>query len=190
MDLLNKYFDSLVFQNVEEKQNYALYVAAVNSLVGGGKMRYVIALVPTHLGIHSKAKLSNLPWKNLQTRTCPAGTYNVIAQRWKPPLLNSGIPEIMLNVSKREKNYSTYYIDNKSNEYFPFEVLMINSPKKKTIYQYPNSINLHWTIDQFNTVFNYIGDENDLVRQPFLENKETQVNLTNENPRNNNIEWI
>ena len=96
----------------------------------------------------------------------------------------------MLNVSKREKNYSTYYIDNKSNEYFPFEVLMINSPKKKTIYQYPNSINLHWTIDQFNTVFNYIGDENDLVRQPFLENKETQVNLTNENPRNNNIEWI
>lgn len=193
MDLLNHYFSSLTFQYVEEKQNYAVYVAAVNGLVGGDKMRCIIAFVPNHLGIQSKSRLVDLPWKNLQMRACPKGTYKVVIQAWKPPLLDKAIPEVMFNVHKREQHYSTYYVDDKSGVYFPFEVLMVNSPKKKTIYQYPNSMNLHWAIDQYNTVFNYIGDQN-LMVQRVQENHESQVfptyNDSTENNQNNNIEWL
>jgi len=191
MEILNKYFDSLVFQYTEEKQNYVIYAAAVNGLVGGDKMRCIIAFVPAHLGIQNKARLSNLPWKNLQTRVCPKGTYKLSIQAWKPPLLNSDIPEVMLSVNKREQNYSKYYVDSKCKEYFPFEVLMVNSPKKKTVYQYPNSMNLHWAIDQFSTVFNYIEDQAQLPYQSYSENKDTRIGFFhNEDSKNTNIEWI
>lgn len=191
MELLNEYFESLVFQYAEEKQGYVLYAAAVNGLVGGDKMRCIIAFVPAHLGIQNKARLSNLPWKNLQARVCPKSTYKLSIQAWKPPLLNSDIPEVMLSVIKRDQNYSTYRVDSKCKENFPFEVLMINSPKKKTMYQYPNSMNLHWAIDQFSTVFNYIEDQVQLPYQSYPKNKETQVIFSNnEDSKNTNIEWI
>ena len=191
MDLLNHYFSSLTFQYVEEKQGHAIYVASVNGLVGGDKMRCIIAFVPNHLGVQSKSRLADLPWKNLQTRICPKGTYKLSIQAWKPPLLNSDIPEVMLSINKREQNYSTYYVDSKCKEYFPFEVLMINSPKKKTIYQYPNSMNLHWAIDQFSTVFNYIEDQAHLPYQSYPENKDSQIIFShNEDSKNTNIEWI
>ena len=123
-------------------------------------------------------------------RACPKGTYKVTVQAWKPPLLDKGIPEVMFDVNKREQHYSTYYVDNKSGVYFPFEVLMVNSPKKKTIYQYPNSMNLHWAIDQFNTVFNFVGDQNLMVGGS-SENHESQVFSTyNDTTENNNIEWL
>lgn len=186
MEILNNYFSGLTFEYVEEKQNHAVYVAAVNGLVGGDKMRCVIAFVPNYLGIQSKCRLSDLAWKNLQTRSCPKGTYKVVVQAWKPPSFQSNIPEIMLTVHKREQNYAIYYLDGKAKQYFPFEVLMINSPKKKTIYQYPNSMNLNWAIDQFNTVFNYMGEQ--AVIKSFSENHETLVQ--NEKIQNNNIEWL
>jgi len=191
MELLNKYFKSLAFQYAEEKQGYVLYAAAVNGLVGGDKMRCIIAFVPAHLGIQNKARLSDLPWKNLQTRVCPKGTYKLSIQAWKPPLLDSDIPEVMLSVTKREQHYSTYQVDNKCKEYFPFEVLMINSPKKKTMYQYPNSMNLHWAIDQFSTVFNHIEERQQLPLQTYPENNATQLVFShNEDIKNTNIEWI
>ena len=53
MDLLNKYFASLTFNYIEEKQGYAIYGAAIHSQIAGDKQRYVLAFVPAHLGIQS-----------------------------------------------------------------------------------------------------------------------------------------
>lgn len=153
MEILNTYFDTLVFYYVEEKQNHALYVAAVAGMLGGDKMRCIIAFVPAHLGIPTKARLRDLPWKNLQMRTVPKTTYKVIVQAWKAPVTNAGVPDILLKVINRDKNYSTC-VSITENVNFPFEVLMIHSPKKNTVYQFPNTMNLHWAIDQFCTVFN------------------------------------
>lgn len=151
MDILNRYFGSLVFQYIEEKQGYVIYGAAIHSQLAGDKQRYVFAFVPAHLAIQTKAKLSELPWRNLQTRLCPKTTYRLRPQTWKIP---HEIDNVNLKISSRNKNYAVYEAENSQ---FPFEVLLINNPKKKSIYQHPNTINLHWAIDQFCTIFNYTG---------------------------------
>jgi len=142
---LNDYFDSLVFEYVGEKQNYAMYCASIASQLAGNVQRFVIAFVPKHLGIQSKARLSELSWKNLQMRLCPKYTYNVPTQRWVAPDIDGP----MLNVINRNQKYTTYQAEG-----FPYEVLMLHSNKKKSIYQYPNRMNIHWAIDQFSTIFN------------------------------------
>lgn len=154
MQILNEYFNDLIFTYNETKQSYAIYVVAIHSMIGGDKCQYILAFVPDHLGIQKTSKLRDLPWKNLQTRTLSHDSYKVKRQAWKAP--NHNGVDLNLKVISRDTNYSTYKAD-KDN--FPFEILMINTLSKKTIYQYPNSMNLHYAIDQFNTIFNYIGDE-------------------------------
>ena len=150
MDFINKYFKGLVFRRTQETKGYFIYAAAIDSMIGGEKERYVLAFVPSHLSIKDKARLKELPWVNLQTRMCKIGTYKVIPQQWT---LNDKLDNITLRVSNRLKKYTTY------NSYdFPFEILLINNPKSKSIYQYPETINLHWAIDKFNTCFNYTGN--------------------------------
>ena len=64
----------------------------------------------------------------------------------------------MFSIIERKQNYSIY-TPTDTNQ-FPFELVMMHNPKKKTIYQYPNNMNLHWAIDQFQTVFNYNASRN------------------------------
>lgn len=156
MDLLNKYFEELTFSYIEEKKGYAIYGAAIHSQMAGDKQRYVLVFVPAHLGIQTSAKLSELPWRNLQTRLCSKITYRLKPQAWTFPykLLN-----LTFRVSNRNKTYTTYQQEMADDvPVFPFDVLLIHNPKKKSVYQYPNGMNLHWAIDQFSTVFNYVGE--------------------------------
>jgi len=151
MDLLNNYFNSLTFYYIEEKQKYAIYGASIHSMLAGDKQRYVLAFVPSHLGIQRTAKLSELPWINIQMRLCLKTTYRLKPQVWKIP---QHLPNLTFTAVDRTNTYTKYQ---SNSDDFPFEVLMIHTPKKKSIYQYPNVMNMHWAIDQFDTVFNYIG---------------------------------
>jgi hypothetical protein len=218
MEILNTYFDTLVFYWVEEKQNQAVYVASVAGMLGGDKMRCIIAFVPAHLGIVAKSKLRDLPWKNLQMRTVPVGTYKTFPQKWKAPTGNSSttamhsgagtttmhgntgiaIPDITLKVINRDKNYSTCVSITEGID-FPFEVLLIHSPKKNSIYQFPNTMNLHWAIDQFCTVFNLYTlnmdgyTTNTIHANTFIQmdNINTNTPKINTSDKNNDvIEWI
>jgi len=150
MDFMNKYFKGLEFIRTHEKKGFVIYAAAIHSFIGGDKQRYVLAFVPSHLAIKNKAKLRELPWVNLQTRLCAKNTYNTMPQQW---VLNDKLENITLKVLRRFKTYTTYTHGSD----FPFEVLLINNSKNKSIYQYPENINLHWAIDKFNTCFNYTG---------------------------------
>lgn len=155
MDILNLYFDSLTFYNVELNANgFYVYVAALYTMTIENKTNYIIAFVPaiSLQNVPQKAALCDLPWRNLQMRRCPKGTYKVNLQTWKAPLTKTKIPEIIFSIIKRENNYSSYI----AKDDFPFELLLLHSPKKKTLYQYPSTVNIHWAIDQFNTIFNYI----------------------------------
>ena len=154
VEILNTYFEDLLFQYHEEKQSYAVYVAAINNQIGGDKQQCIFAFVPKHLGIKSTARLHELDWQNLQMRMVPSGIYKIKKQTWKAPITNKNIPEIMFSVVSREDQYSRYMPSISNINEFPFEVLMINSPKNKSKFQYPNTFNLHWAIDQFCTIFN------------------------------------
>ena len=149
MNTLNRYFRGLIFDRVSEKKGYAIYAAAIHSFIGGDKQRYILAFVPSHLAIKSSAKLRELPWKNLQMRLCPKHTYNTKQQEW---VLNHKLENLTLTVKDRNKHHTTYIVDTGE-----FEALLLHNPKNKSMYQYPQHINIHWAIDQFNTSFTYTG---------------------------------
>ncbi len=153
MNLLNRYFSNLIFTRIEDKQGYSIYGACVASMMGGGFKNYVLVFVPVHLAIKSRARISELPWKNLQTRKIQYG-YRLKMQKWKGP--PDGVPDILLRVSKRNKRYSEYISDDPN---FPFEILLLHESKKKTRYQYNNKIMLSTALESFNSVFNYIGKQ-------------------------------
>lgn len=154
MDLLNSYFQDIVFRRIEDKQGYAIYGAAISSMIAGDNQRHVFAFVPMHLGVQSTARLSELPWQNLQMRMCPKMTYRLREQHW---VLNPTLQDHMFGVVARSREYSTYSLQASAQSDFPFELLMINVPSKKSMYQYPNTLSLHAAIDKFNTIFNYTG---------------------------------
>jgi hypothetical protein len=173
MNIFAKYFASLEFTYFEEKQNYAIYVAGIDNMIGADMRQYIIAFVPAHLALQKKARLSELPWKNLQARMCNRAVYNKIPlQGWKIPANTEIASSITLCVTDRKTEYSIYKA--KNFQEFPFEVLMIHEAKKRTIYQYPNEMNLHWAIDKFQTIFNYIGDNHPIM---FVQNTNTNTNV-------------
>ena len=211
MEILNKYFGTLIFQYVENKKSYAIYVASIKSMIGGDNQRYVIVFVPESSNssrqIGAKTKIQYLEWTNLQTRTCP-NTYKVTSQQWTSP--SSGIPDIIFSINNRVEGFSTYnFSPNKSEiSHFPFELIMIHSAKKKSIYQYPNDININWAIDQFTAIFN-LKVVQQLKQEPEFEYRslndlqqtentirkiphplQNWSNALNENINNNDIEFL
>lgn len=173
MKIFNDYFNSLTFKFTGEKQNYAIYGAAIHSMIGADMCRYILAFVPKELATIKSGKLSELSWVNLQARLCPKNTFNITQQSWRAPESAEAM-NIMLNIKHRNDKHSTYTCS------LPFEVILLHSSKKKTIYQYPNNINLHWAIDQFQTIFNYIKPQ---IQHTFSNNNLSQHN-------NNNIEYL
>lgn len=149
MDAFNSYFKDLIFTRVDEKQGFVVYGAGIATGLGGGYMHYVLLFVPSHLAFKTQSRINELPWQNLQTRNLTY-SYRLKSQPWVMP---RDIPDVLLEVKSRNKQYSTYISDD-----IPFEILLLHDSKKKTIYQYNNKINLSAAINTFNGVFNYIGE--------------------------------
>ena len=132
-EIFNKYFNTLVFNQVETKNNFAIYAAHVHDGLASGS-RYVYLLVPQHLAFQKKARIGNLPWKVLQTRTARGG-YRLPMQAWKLP---EGISDVKLNIVRRERMCTIY-----GAAQFPFEIQLLHDGKKKdctglrcSVYQY------------------------------------------------------
>nr|QBK86539.1 MAG: uncharacterized protein LCMAC102_03340 [Marseillevirus LCMAC102] len=148
MEIFNKYFENLVFTRVEEKEGFVIYGAGIAAMFGAGVQRYILLFIPSRLAFKNQAKISELSWQNLQTRSLTY-SYKLKAQPWN---IDRDGPDILLNVIDRTKNYSAY----KGND-FPFEILLLHDPKKKTPYQHYSKITLSAAVETFNAVFNYIG---------------------------------
>ncbi len=146
MELFNPLFRKLTFTQLEQKEGYAIYGAATGNMMGGDQQRFVLVFVPAHLGVLSECNIDQLDWVNIQTRHCPKTTYRIKPQYWKFP---DNAPNCDLKVVERTKSYTKYVSEEHGSE---FDVLLLHSPKKKTIYQYPNTTNMHWAIDRFETV--------------------------------------
>src|SRR5271166_4181550 len=123
MELINQYFDGIIFTKVELKEEYTLYVALLNH----GNNKFAIALVRNHLAILRQAELKDLTWACIQTRTL-AKRYNLKSQTMK----RTKLPTPLFQESERTDNSVKYH-----SQECPLEILLINDPKKKGVYQYP-----------------------------------------------------
>jgi hypothetical protein len=175
MDIINYYFKGLNFKHIQDKQNFAIYVAAIKTLLTE-QQQYVIVFVPSHLAINQVANLAELSWQNLQTRLLPSKTYAILPQNWGPPKDAKNLDLILVERKDQHSIYECKTIE------FPFEILMLHMAKKKSIYQYQENINLHWALNQFNTVLNYIGKIHPIVN---INNNEQQVVQQQYNPLQN-----
>ena len=154
MEIVNKYFDTLVFTKLEEKQtpegnSFFLYGAKTQGMYSDGLINYVLLFVPSHLSIKTKAKITELPWESLQTRRI-SKNYKILKQSWKPEKDNE---DVLLSVVSREKRYSVY----RGSSNFPFEILLLHNPKKKTVYQFNNRIALSSALRTFSSTLKYTG---------------------------------
>jgi hypothetical protein len=138
MELINQYFDGIIFTKVELKEEYTLYVALLNH----GNNKFAIALVRNHLAILRQAELKDLTWACIQTRTL-AKRYNLKSQTMK----RTKLPTPLFLESERTDTSVKY----RSQE-CPLEILLINDSKKKGVYQYPKHYNVLAAVLSYNCV--------------------------------------
>ena len=160
MDVINKYFNQLVFTRLEEKrtpsgQTFFIYGAGIEGMFEDGKSRYVLLMVPTHLSIKAQARINELPWDNLQTRRLHY-SYRLKKQPWKP---SRDLQDVPLHVTKREQRHSIY----KCPQAFPFEVLLLHDPRKKSKYQFHNKIRLSAALETFASSIKYTGQVSPMI---------------------------
>jgi hypothetical protein len=141
MEIVNQYFKDLIFTKVEPKEGVTIYAAAVSATLADGKKQYVLVLVPSHMAIVDRAHMHELHWQNVQTRYLLNG-YRLAPQRWSVP---KGARLLMFNIVSREVTRSTYLAENG----IPLEMDLIHDPKKKSIHQYYDKMNIVGAISTF-----------------------------------------
>ena len=143
--IINEYFQNIVFQKVEHKENFIIYAANVRSSYGSADKTFALAFVPTHLAIMDRATLHDLNWSNLQTRLLPNG-YPLQPQRWDIPPKS---PAVMFKIVDRNAQRSKYVVDGPHGD---VEMVLIHDPKKNTMYQYHNTMNIIAALMSFRCV--------------------------------------
>lgn len=151
MDIFDEYFKTLIFTHVDVKEGFAVYAARIDTGLCA-QSRYVLLFVEERFAFKRQARIRELKWKNLQTRTLQ-NSYNIKKQGWRAP---RSIPDFMLKVKERTNGYTSYV---SAEGPFPVEILLLHSPKKKTKYQHPNSMLFSSSIELFNGVFNFLEQE-------------------------------
>jgi hypothetical protein len=150
MDLINAYFQDLIFSFVETKQGYAIYAVKISGRFGAGIGRYIILFVPSTLSGPKKARIHELPWWNLQTRELRY-SYRIPEQRWT---IRTDLIDPIFTVRDRNKSqtiYGTSEID------FPFDIILLHQTKKNTKYQYRTRMSLTAIFETYSSLFNYVG---------------------------------
>ena len=151
MDLINRYFNDLVFYKVDQRENYTIYAANISSAaMVDSKLSYILVFVPNYLATMNKAYLRELPWHNLQTRRMQ-NPYQLPRQKWEVP---RDAPDVFFHLVKREKNATTYVPE----QPIPFELLLLHDPKKQSIYQHYGRVGLIGALNTFHTVLNFTGE--------------------------------
>lgn len=160
MELLNAYFDKLVFLKVEQKEGFTIYAASITSSYGDGKKTYALAFVPVHMAILDKGYLRDLHWQNFQTRVLSNG-WKIQAQRWDMRQIK-GLATPMFNLVERNEARTKYVCESA-----PLEMLLLHDPKKKSQYQYHNRINLLAALVTFKCILNFVeGHERQATHTP------------------------
>lgn len=185
MEILNYYFENLVFTKVDKKEGFFIYGANIHTNYGGGIQRYILLFVPDYIPSPYVSKIKDLKWVNLQTRELSVNNYKpsqrgkisqinfegygLKKQMWKIP---ENIPDFLLIIKNRSQTHSEFEMEKQNycdpqdknciQSEFPFEILLLHNSKRKTIYQYNNHMMLSAAIESFKSIFNYKGDFTDI----------------------------
>lgn len=145
MEQLNTYFQSLQFYLVEQKMiggmRYSVYAAKISSLLADGQ-RYVLLFVPATSTDVSKSHISLLQWESLQTRILP-NNYNIPLQSLNLQRNKQDSLEVF-----RRTPTCTYY----SSQVLPAEFALLHNPKKKSIEQFPDRLQISQALQTFSCV--------------------------------------
>lgn len=146
MDIFNTIFGELVFTKVKITDGFAMYIAPLQSFVSKGRQT-VVLFVPLNKAYLSKAYIYQLDWSCLQTRIID-DFYNISDQKLDPKHLDTRYDSFktILYLKQRNTNNTEYTC------FLPIDTMLLHDPKKKTIYQHPDEIELRHALKTFNCV--------------------------------------
>ena len=147
MELINTIFQNLTFTKAESKGGYTTYAAGIVCQLAGGLYQMVLVFVPDHLASQQQANIKDLVWWNVQTRRLVNPPFKARPQKWVIP---EGIDDVLLSTLQRTKDFTLM-----GSAHFPFEVKLLHDLKKKTNYQYNNSMFLTAALSTFMCSIDY-----------------------------------
>jgi hypothetical protein len=131
VDIINGYFSDLLFQKVEIKDSYSLYVAKILSGYKSPKGNYIVLFVPNHVATMENARMDELMWTSIMIRCIDKG-WPLHDQKLTYPESTS----LTFNEIERKNTHVKYAC-----ETFPeVELLLQNDPKKRSVYQFPSRV--------------------------------------------------
>jgi len=146
MNFFNQIFKDLIFFKVKTVESYTSYCAQVQSFIGNAQ-RYIILLVPFDKAYLQKARIGELPWISLQTRTLNE-IYSIPEQNLNYKLLDSRYSDqkVKLQVKNRTIKSTEYYCT------LPIELSLLHDPKKKSSYQHPDELEILRALNTFQCI--------------------------------------
>lgn len=150
MDIFNEIFQDLNFIRYKLVNGFFMYVAKIENMIGI-EYKYVILLVPVNESGLKFAKIYELNWRSLQTRLI-MDDYNLEPQFLDPKLLDHRYyhDKFKLSLKNRTDTQSEYFST------LPINILLLNNPKKKSVYQYADNIDLRSALNTFHCVISKI----------------------------------
>lgn len=148
MNTLAEIYEDLVFYKIRTHSGYTTYAALIDSLLSDG-YRYVILLVPEALSYYDKTSIRNIQWSCLQTR--------LLQEKFQ-------IPSQVLDSKKLDTRYHSktpltlVSRDSKKTDYVSdqgFFVSLLHNPKKNTVYQYADDIDLRRALNTYSCVIKF-----------------------------------
>lgn len=145
-DVFDEIFKNLYFYRIRPGgEGYMMYAAQLQSFIGNAK-RYVILFVQDRYAYYDKARINQLRWTSLQTRTIP-DDYRIVEQMLDPKALDTRYhPKVRLYLKARTDKQTEY------NAPMPIELALLHDPKRKTKYQYGDEMTLRQALATFQCV--------------------------------------
>lgn len=146
MDFFNELFGTLIFTKVKIVGTSAVYAARIQSFIGVGE-RYVFLTTELFRNLPDQVHIYQVPWTSLQTRTI-TDHYALKEQALSPKTFDPRYSDFKLaiNVLYREQTQTIYTCR------YPFEIMLLHDPKKKSTYQYSNAMDLRHALGTFQCV--------------------------------------
>jgi hypothetical protein len=137
------YFGDIQLKRTKQENGYDIYTCKTRS--GLLYTHYIYVITQTKPYNKEYMTLNSLDWVCLQTRkteeylSVPDNTYLIDEHK------KQALPDI-LTVKDRQKEFSSYLAP------LPINIKLLHDPKRKTIYQYPDSIKLYQAIETYDCI--------------------------------------
>jgi len=146
-DLID-YYQGLIFEKMEDRNGVGLYFVKIQSFLGN-ENRYIIAVVPNDFyQIGSRARLENLPFTGIQTRTLELD-HNISPQQHHKKLKHI-ISRCVLRIARSTHERSDYYCPTS-----PIDVVLLHNIRVKSQNQYPDTIQLQQALESYQCVMSF-----------------------------------